>query len=202
MPEIAVRVLSMPDKPLLIDPALWIVVVTTIYVILTYLLLRESRKSFVELNSPYVGVAGALLKKDEEDGTKAYVEIHFTNYGKVPANDVALFARFGGKHDEVKQGSLTGILPKTTAFPGTDMFQVETMADKNASGKYHYDSIVEFKNDLFLRVELHAKYLDGKNYVHYYLGKYVHSHNNFGVLESWAGEEKKCPYPINKSNLR
>jgi hypothetical protein len=45
----------------------------------------------------------------------------------------------------------------------------------------------------------HYPSLDNEDCIHYYLGRYIHSHNNFGVLQSWAGKTKDCPYEVDKT---
>jgi len=188
---------------LCLDPVEWTALFTGLLFVATILLwfanyinISDSRKVFVALNSPYIGFEGAALKLDEKEN-KAYLEVHFRNYGKIPANNVRVFIRWGGKLEEVKQGALTGILPATTAFPDVLMFQSADMEtkDKPGSGRYDYDTVVVYKKDLFIRGEVRYMNLDNQDYIHYYLGMYVHQENNF-VLESYAGPIEECPYKI------
>ena len=179
--------------------ATWVIAtITAVYTFFTILLWRKQRESidltrkfFTRLNNPYVGIEGARLKLGEgKNKENAYCQINFRNYGKVPVNDVQLCARWGPSIDTVKTGPLPRGLPALTAFPDALLYHSEPMV------RYDYDSAVDHDMILFLRIELYCKDLDNEDYMHYFLGRYVQSENNFGSIRSWAGKLKECPRDI------
>jgi len=190
-----------------VEQAAWLtVIITAVYTFFTLLLWNATKNStkairdhFTIEKNPYMGIEGAKLSLNEKKNDKnpkeadAFLTINFRNYGKLPVNNVLLMAVYGGKLEEIGKAKLGTKLPTPTAFPDTLLFQPIDMS------KYDYETVVEHKGELFLRIELHYPSLDNEDCIHYYLGRYIHSHNNFGVLESWAGKTKDCPYEVDKT---
>ena len=175
--------------------ASWLlVIITGIYTYVTYRLLAKNqetiditRMSFAVLNNPYVGYAGATLK--EMNGNE-YAQIDFTNFGKVPVNNVRLLGRLSDTEANAKKNPLKELVSASTVFPGAIHSMPELIEESL------FQDVVKYKKPLILRVELYCVDLEGKNYVHYFLGSYNHDYKNFQVLESWAGHVERCPYKI------